>query len=234
MDRWEKKKKARAASAASSALVEELAAAKAEVGSPEAAPKYRGLSAAADGAGGADVGSVRPLDADVASMAFLAEYLETRGGSASMVDGWYSKTFTRPGMPGKASTYNVYYHPNGEAFSSHKEVARHLGLISERPKESRRRSRSRSSSPPASTAPPPLPPSAVKSAAAGGAAAESSSDEDEVPLNVKVAAHQAAAKRKRAEPAPAPAPAPAPPKPKPKPAAKPKRKRARGTLPRLR
>ena len=131
---WEKKQYRSLNAAASSALVEELAAAKAEVGSPEAAPQFRGLSAAADGAGGADIGSVRPFDADVASMAFLAEYLAARGGSAAMVDGWYSKTFTWPGMPGKASN-TVYYHPNGEAFNSHKEVARHLGLISERPKE---------------------------------------------------------------------------------------------------
>ena len=157
------------------------------------------------------------MDADVASMAFLAEFLETRGGSAAMVDGWYSKTFTRPGT---ASTYGVYYHPNGEAFNSHKEVARHLGLISERPKESAPQPKPvvEPARLDGAAAAIPLPPSAVKSAAAGGgAAAESSSDEDEVPLNVKVAAHQAAAKRKRAEPAPAPAPAPAPPKPKPKP-----------------
>ena len=63
-----------------------------------------------------------------AQLAALAEYLEACGGSASMVDGWYTKTETRS-TGSTAGTYDTYFfHPSGKRFRSRAEIARYFEL----------------------------------------------------------------------------------------------------------
>ena len=63
-----------------------------------------------------------------AQLAALAEYLEACGGSASMVDGWYTKTETRS-TGSTAGTYDTYFfHPSGKRFRSRAEIARYFRL----------------------------------------------------------------------------------------------------------
>ncbi|KAL1524405.1 hypothetical protein AB1Y20_019300 [Prymnesium parvum] len=62
------------------------------------------------------------------TMKDLAEYLTSRGGSASMVDGWYVRTeYRKEGMT--KGTYDKYFFtPNGKRFRSKAEIARFFDL----------------------------------------------------------------------------------------------------------
>ena len=58
----------------------------------------------------------------------LAAYLESRGGTRDMVDGWRANTETR--REGRFAGYSdrYFFDPSGKRFRSHPEVARHFKL----------------------------------------------------------------------------------------------------------
>eukprot|EP00962_Isochrysis_galbana_P019769 scaffold5763_cov111-Isochrysis_galbana.AAC.1 len=61
-------------------------------------------------------------------IASLAEYLETCGGTSSMVNGWYTRTEVRKGG-GTAGTFDTYFFsPAGKRFRSRAEIARFFEL----------------------------------------------------------------------------------------------------------
>lgn len=58
----------------------------------------------------------------------LSDYLENCGGSASMVNGWYTRTEFRK-VGATAGTYDTYFFtPTGKRFRSKAEIARYFDL----------------------------------------------------------------------------------------------------------
>ncbi|KOO22550.1 swi snf matrix actin dependent regulator of subfamily member 5 [Chrysochromulina tobinii] len=62
-------------------------------------------------------------------LASLAEYLETCGGSAEMIIGWYTKTgwYNKQGAT-EGTTYSYFINTQGKRFRSRAEIARHFNL----------------------------------------------------------------------------------------------------------
>ena len=58
----------------------------------------------------------------------LAAYLESRGGTRDMVDGWRARTETRRGGNSAGQLVKYFYDPRGKLFRSHPEVARYFQL----------------------------------------------------------------------------------------------------------
>ena len=58
----------------------------------------------------------------------LAAYLESRGGTRDMVDGWRARTEIRRGGNSAGQPDKYFFDPSGKRFRSHPEVARHFQL----------------------------------------------------------------------------------------------------------
>jgi hypothetical protein len=100
----------------------------------------QGAGASSGGRGGADdsggkkarmrgsAGEAGASGRDQQLIASLAEYLESCGGEAGMVDGWYTRTEVRKGG-GTAGTFDTYFFsPAGKRFRSRAEIARFFEL----------------------------------------------------------------------------------------------------------
>eukprot|EP00964_Phaeocystis_antarctica_P164188 scaffold141805_cov84-Phaeocystis_antarctica.AAC.1 len=58
----------------------------------------------------------------------LAAYLESRGGTRDMVDGWRARIEIRRGGKSAGTRNRCFFDPSGKRFRSHPEIARYFEL----------------------------------------------------------------------------------------------------------